>query len=523
MNCIFCNAPLTSNDFCPDCGADVSLLKRVVRISNLLYNKGLEKASVRDLSGAVSLLKQSLKFNKENIDARNLLGLCYFETGEVVSALVEWVISKNMKPEDNLAGEYLRTLQTNKNRLDQIDATIRKYNQSIEYCREGHEDMAVMQLRRVITQNPKLVKAYQLLALLYMHESEWEKARRLLKKASSIDNTNTTTRRYLTAIEEETGKTSAFGIRRRLVSGGAEEEKSLRYVSGNETIIAPTTFRDSSTVATFINICLGILLGGAIVYFLTVPAVRQRESDRANKSVTDANTSLATISATVQDLEDDVENAKGQVEAANKERDDALRRIDGYDSLLEVADLYVQGDQTKTVDAIKELKAEDYDGKGKVLYEHLSSAVGGALFNQYFNAGTNAYVQGDYGTSAEQLQLAVDMDVSSSYYHDALYYLGFAYFNLGDYDHADDAFQLFMDRYPNEASKVQPYMNGGYGGSSSSSSVSSQGQASVDASGEEAVQDGTGQSSGSSQRVHIAWTDPNTGQGYDMYGNPVYQ
>src|SRR5699024_11776955 len=59
--------------------SDVTLQKRIVRISNLLYNRGLEKASVRDLSGAITCLKQSLKFNKENIDARNLLGLCYLD------------------------------------------------------------------------------------------------------------------------------------------------------------------------------------------------------------------------------------------------------------------------------------------------------------------------------------------------------------------------------------------------------------------------------------------------------------
>ena len=45
---------------------------------------------------------------------------------------------------------------------------------------------------------------------------------------------------------------------------------------------------------------LGILLGAAIVWFLTVPAIRQSASDRANRSVTDANTTLATITATVQ-------------------------------------------------------------------------------------------------------------------------------------------------------------------------------------------------------------------------------
>ena len=78
MKCIYCGTVLTAKDYCPGCGQDVTLQKRIVRISNLLYNRGLEKAQVRDLSGAVSCLNRSLKFNKENIDARNLLGLCYF-------------------------------------------------------------------------------------------------------------------------------------------------------------------------------------------------------------------------------------------------------------------------------------------------------------------------------------------------------------------------------------------------------------------------------------------------------------
>ncbi len=86
MRCIYCGTPLSSIDYCTGCGADVTLLKRIGRISNLLYNAGLEKAQVRDLSGAIACLKRSLKFNKENVAARNLLGLVYFETGEVVSA-----------------------------------------------------------------------------------------------------------------------------------------------------------------------------------------------------------------------------------------------------------------------------------------------------------------------------------------------------------------------------------------------------------------------------------------------------
>lgn len=114
MRCIYCNTPLAAIDYCPGCGADVTIQKRIFRISNLLYNEGLEKALVRDMEGAIVCLKRSLKFNKENIDARNLLGLCYYETGEAVSALCEWVISKNLKPENNLADNYINVLQSTK-------------------------------------------------------------------------------------------------------------------------------------------------------------------------------------------------------------------------------------------------------------------------------------------------------------------------------------------------------------------------------------------------------------------------
>ncbi len=541
MKCIYCGATAQSEEYCRICGADLTIPRRIIRISNLLYNQGLEKAQVRDLSGAITCLKRSLKFNKENTDARNLLGLCYFETGEVVSALVEWVISNNLNGKDNLAASYIRTLQGSKMRLDQYNTTIRKYNQSLTYLKQGNEDMALIQLRKVVSQNPKFVRACQLLALGYMHTGQWEKARGLLKKASRIDNTNTTTLRYLTHVEEETGKTSLFARRSRpkveRSSPSPEDEMketpkeiALRYVSGNDVIIAPTTFRDSSTVATFINIMLGILLGAAIVWFLTVPAIRQSANDKANKQVSDANTSLATVTATIQDLQDEVDSANENTDTARREAESANNRVKSYTELLKVADLYVKGDQTKTVDALGALNAEELDGEGKQLYEDLTAMVGDALFNQYYTDGTTAYVAGDYQEAARQLQMAVDSDESgqNDRYYDALYYLGFAYFNAGDSKKADEVFQDFSDRYPDSASIVAPYMGSASQAGQTDTSIS-QGAASMDPGGQTAGSSASSSQSqievysGSNQSSNlIAWTDPATGQGYDMYGNPVY-
>ena len=82
--------------------------KRFLYLSNQWYNDGLKKANIRDLSGAILSLKKSLQYNRDNVAARNLLGLAYYGRGEVVEALVEWVISKNIKSHGNIATYYIK-------------------------------------------------------------------------------------------------------------------------------------------------------------------------------------------------------------------------------------------------------------------------------------------------------------------------------------------------------------------------------------------------------------------------------
>lgn len=540
MRCIYCNTPLAAIDYCPGCGADVTLQKRIVRISNLLYNEGLEKALVRDMEGAITCLKRSLKFSKENIDARNLLGLCYYETGEAVSALCEWVISKNLKGEENIADSYIDELQSNKNRLDTINQTIRKYNQSVLYCREDNEDMAIIQLKKVISQNPKFVKAYQLLALLYMKRQEYERARKLLKKAANIDTTNTTTLRYLQEIEDVTGKSTRVGKKHWRFEKEKDEAVSgtLRYMSGTEMVIQPTTFRDSSTIATFINIILGILLGGAIVWFLVVPANRQEVNDEANRQVTDANTKLASEAARAQDLQDEIDGYKSQVDSANQEKEDALKKAQSYDDLLAAVNKYVSGDVSGASTAVAALDASDFDGNAKTLYDSMASAVGTSLFSQYYNTGATAYLAGDYTTAADQLQKAVDADTErkSTDYAQAMLCLGISYYQLGQQDKANEILNKFTEYYPNQASQAQGYITSGSdttSGSNNAADVSGLGDA---ATGQTASntqtsatdsnditiynEDGTtGSSSLPASDSYVAWTDPTTGLEYDQYGN----
>ncbi|MFQ9933567.1 MAG: tetratricopeptide repeat protein, partial [Lachnospiraceae bacterium] len=191
MRCYRCGSVLSETDYCNSCGTDVAVYKKIVRLSNTYYNMGLEKAKIRDLSGAADLLRRSVRMDKKNIQARNLLGLVYYEMGEFVEALSQWVISKNIQPDKNVADEYLKDAQSNPTRLEAMNMTIKKYNTALKYALEGSDDLGIIQLKKVINLNPKFVKAYQLLSLLYMKKEEYGRAKKYLNKSLTIDYNNT--------------------------------------------------------------------------------------------------------------------------------------------------------------------------------------------------------------------------------------------------------------------------------------------------------------------------------------------
>ena len=59
------------------------------------------------------------------------------------------------------------------------------------------EDLAIIQLKQVIASHPTFLKAYQLLALIYIQMNQNTKARQILIEAKKLDTTNELTLTYL--------------------------------------------------------------------------------------------------------------------------------------------------------------------------------------------------------------------------------------------------------------------------------------------------------------------------------------
>ncbi|MBQ6294135.1 MAG: hypothetical protein IJK77_09825 [Lachnospiraceae bacterium] len=187
MLCWKCGSTLGAGKFCLRCGADVQQYRKIARLANRYYNEGLSRANVRDLSGAAEALQRCLSIDKRNIPARNLLGLVLYEMGETVDALAEWVVSTNYLPHDNPAEAYVASLQNNRTELDTASQAIHKFNVALDHARQGNTDLAMIQLQWVLDKHPKMIKAHELMALLYIWEGENAKARKELDAALKID------------------------------------------------------------------------------------------------------------------------------------------------------------------------------------------------------------------------------------------------------------------------------------------------------------------------------------------------
>ena len=371
MNCMNCGAFLVDKDldYCPKCGCNVLIQKKVDYLSRKCYNEGLEKASVRDLSGAISCLKQSLMYNKHNILARNLLGLVYFETGEVVAALSEWVISKNLQPSRNLASEYINKLQANSNKLEAINETIRKYNDALNLCREGHEDMAAIRLKKILTQNPKLIKGYHLLALVQIKEGEYNKARRTLRKAAKIDKTNTTTLRFLSEIDEQTGVSTRLD---------RQNKRSKKQVDSSESdmVIRTPQYKEKSRVSLFFTLIAGFAAGLLAFYLLAVPAIRQGIYREANQQIVKYSDAVSSQGAELTKAQSQAQESGDTVEAASKQIEEEKKKSSSYEALIEAYAALQQQNMDEAALKIQNVYADLLSADLKGIYNTICNSTG---------------------------------------------------------------------------------------------------------------------------------------------------
>ena len=458
MKCYWCGGPLDSHDKCPRCGQEVALYKKILRISNSCYNRGLEFAKVRNLSSAIFWLQRSLKWNKNNTSARNLLGVIYYEIGDAVNALEEWMISASLQREDNEAFHYLELIAARQARADNITKVIHKYNLALSYIREESEDLAILQAKQIINRNAHHVKAHLLLALLYMRKQSYAKAERVLRKVLRVDTGNVTALHYLSELQEVAKQKKMLALKKKqelILPQSGEEESPYQ-----DDVLIPAYRETTGSWRVVFLMVMGVLIGILSTFFLIFPA-------RERKLREEANTAQKEYFSSLNQLRGEIEGLKGGADSWEKEKKALLAQIESYvkagveqkeemekfDRLLTVYGYKFVGDDYHAMEALKQI-----DPQGELSEQFLSSyqalvaeySTEGA--NRLCSAGVTLCAAGEFENARNQLLMVLEWNGN---YPEAIYHLGLCYWNLSDRQTAITYFNRMVEEYPGHGLTVE--------------------------------------------------------------------
>jgi len=453
MKCLICDTPLENTYVCPKCGRVDPVAQKIIYSSNWHYNQGLAKANIRDLSGAADSLKLSLKYNKRNTKARNLLGLIYYQSGEIVDALSEWVISVHFQPDGNPASGYLQTVQDNPALFQEANKVIKKYNTALSYIADGSSDMAILELKKAVSLNPRYVRAYQLLALLYMQREQYATARKALTRAVKVDRNNMTTMRYLKEVNQHYKKPDR-----------ASQATAVRVSDPTPIIVEKKAGKGYSEYNTsfisFVNILIGIVIGAAVIWLLVVPSITKSKEKDYNNAVISYSAQLSEKNKEISSLNTQVESLKKSVSDYEAKVGNTVNDAGESQKNLEKAMVnYLQDDLTTAGKAIAEIDpAAITDENEKDIYNGLREATKDSVTSTLYANAEASYESADYTAAVNGFIKVLRMD---STYTSAIYYLARSYHQAGDLVNAAVYYQKIVKSYSDSdyASDAQKYLD----------------------------------------------------------------
>jgi len=434
-------------------------------VSDKLYNDGLSRAKVQDLSGAIGCLSKSIAINKNNVPARNLLGLIQYETGLIGDAAKNWVISCGLLKENNLAARYLELFQKNGRFLDKLNDAVCIYNLAIKDLHQKSEDMAIIKLKQATDLNPKFINALNLLALCYIEEKDNEKASAILEKVLAIDIGNTTALKYYADINPNSSRAA---IQK---SGLLRKRNNVEPVAEQPSSAAPykkvtiTERRNSGfNLAGVISLVIGVVLTIVVGYVLILPAINRSQANEVDAVRAQLAQSEQAYEYLNEEKEAEISAMEAQVEEYRAREAELASEMDVLNrsvQILAAFELLREDRLREAVDSLGNIDTEglpqDIAARGQeirnVAYPHLA--------NQLFNEGLAAYNAWDFEKARVDFERAYRYAQhigNEGLYIEIVYYIAWTFSMISEYDLAIEYFEYLIESFP-YSPRVPPSRN----------------------------------------------------------------
>ncbi len=455
MNCPNCEFDIKNNKVCPSCGVDVYIYKKSCKISDVFFNRAINQAKAQDLSGAIENLNKSIEFNKNNIAARNVLGLVYFEMGALADALKQWIISASIIKDDNIALEYLERMQNSDKAYEKYNNAVIQYNQAVAHLKQKSDDMAIIALKKALELNPKLIPAMNLLTLCHLINKEKDKAEQMIEKVLAID------------IKNEIALNYFYELNPRMVRP-TSELPAVRKVAGPPQPVIPTStvtqplqptynrintpppkksFGNSFHFAEILSFVFGALCAFAIFYILVLPGKIEAGEKEIETLKSTMTKNEKTYSDATKELQDTIDTLRSENLSLTSNVDNLNAQVKVQDQLKTIERVVAEKNNNKfeaAADILSTIDIESLSEANKEQVEKLRTEIMPKAAKALYNEGLLLYNQKQYDTARDKFEKSYRLADSA----DTVYYLGMTEKATSNVVKAKLYFQEILDKYP---------------------------------------------------------------------------
>ncbi|QEH68672.1 tetratricopeptide repeat protein [Cellulosilyticum sp. ST5] len=439
--CPYCGNKAKHDVYCHTCHRKIDWVKEIWERSIAYYNRGYYAAEEKNLTLAIDYLQKALHLNKYNTEARNLLGLIYFEVGRVGEALKEWIISHSLNKEDEVSTHYINEIQKSPKQLVSYKEVIHLYNKALEYLKQKNTDVAIIRLKKAVGVNPNFVEAKVLLGLCYMQDKQFYKANEQIKGALKIDSGHQKALRYFKALSgEDTSTVQPYELEYIPTNQSHKKVKPVRVIDRSISLRYSVLYFIIGLIAMFVIYHFLIHPNQVKSYEQEITRLTNKQdelSDELNQIIKDTNLKAATLEA---------DNTK--LKTQTQEYEKQLGAYVQKDKLVTAKTHIEERMYVEAAEALYNIAPSLLDEESKMTYEALKEACYEKAAAELYNEGYQLLNGEDYAGAKGKLEAALIYDGTSQTARRSLYYLGETEEKLGNITEAQNYYNKVITEFP---------------------------------------------------------------------------
>lgn len=361
--------------------------------------------------------------------------------------------------EENIYGEELKEIKKNKTELYKANQIIKKYNQALNYAKQGNDDLAMLQLKNVVSAIPNFEDAYLLMSLLSIKAEDYEAAKESLNSILEINPENESAKEYMKEfqIEPDEKKAAKEETESKEKVKNTSKPKKIKNPFGSDSVQT-----SSSEKSPMFYMVTGLIIGVIVSVALIYPTVKASFNHKNSTQVEDYKEQILAKDTQLKANEKKIKEAEEAQEKAEKELEEYIgtSKKDGiYDLLLSALQQYADKNYTESADALLDIDSKKLTTKNmKKIYNDLTQKVYPNAKKGLYNKGLNMYYTKDYKSAISYFQKVIKIDGTDV---NSYYYLGRAYEDSGDTKNAIKTYNNIIKKFPgtNSARNSQNRVN----------------------------------------------------------------